>query len=189
MIHGDAGVFDRIAPLYDLVRPNVDPAAVERWLALAERPVERLVDVGGGPGTVASAAPVGERVVVDPSPAMLRRAARRGLATERGVAEDLPFDDDSVDAVLFVYSLHHVDDPDRALEEAARVLRPGGVLVVREVDSTDLVGRLLFRRSPHGDHEEVYLQPDALQRTLSTHGFDPTVIDRGIRFTVVGVAG
>lgn len=188
MMRGEAGRFDRIAPVYDWIRPDVEPATVDRWLAQAERPVERLVDVGGGPGTAAVASSVAERIVVDPSPRMLARARRRGLSTELGVAEDLPFEDDSVDVVLFVYSLHHVDDPDRALSEAARVLRPGGVLVVREVDSTGVVGRLLFRRSLHGDHDEAYLQPDGLGRTLSANGFDPTVVDRGLRFTVVGVA-
>ena len=189
MMHGDAGVFDRIATLYDWVRPDVDPTTVDRWLAFAERPVERLIDVGGGPGTVAGATTVQERVVVDPSPRMLARARRRGLETERGAAEDLPFEDDSVDVVLFVYSLHHVDDPHRALDEAARVLRPGGLLVVREVNSTGIVGRVLFGRSLHGDHEEAYLQPDALGGTIASHGFEPTVVDRGLRFTVVGVAG
>ena len=185
----DVHLFDRLAPVYDRVRPPLDPALVDGWLAHAERPVERLLDVGGGPGTAASAASVDERTVVDPSTRMLARAERKGLATERGVAEDLPVEDESVDAVLFVYSLHHTEDAGRALAEAARVLRPGGVVVVRDVDAKGILGRVMFRGEDHDEEAHAYFQPDALAATLADHGFETAVVDRGHRFTVVGVVG
>jgi SAM-dependent methyltransferase len=50
----------------------------------------------------------------------------------RGSAEALPLPDAAADAVLFLNSLHHVGDLDAALAEAARVLRPGGVVYVQE---------------------------------------------------------
>jgi len=59
-----------------------------------------------------------------------RAAAERGLSnvrTERGVAEELPFEDASFDLVLSRYSAHHWRDFDAGLREATRVLKPGGV--------------------------------------------------------------
>jgi SAM-dependent methyltransferase len=65
-------------------------------------------------------------VVIDRSSEMLALAARKGLATEKAVAERLPFADGSFDAAMLVSMLHHVADPGLALFEAQRILRPGG---------------------------------------------------------------
>lgn len=89
-----------------------------------------LLDVGTGPGFVASAAlDRGWRVTgLDVAPAMLQLAAGRapGARFERGSAEQLPFPDASFDAVVANFVLLHVSRPEAALAEVVRVLRRGG---------------------------------------------------------------
>ncbi len=94
-------------------------------------------DLGCGTGQVPEVlAPCVRRVIaVDDSAAMLQAARRRLRAREdvelrRGRLEALPIDDGALDAAACVLVLHHVPDPGRALAEAARVLRPGGRLLV-----------------------------------------------------------
>lgn len=103
----------------------------------------RVLIVGLGPGEDLHHLPptVTDVVAVEPSPSM-RRAAEPLIAKARSggttvelidaVAEDLPLADDSVDGVLFAYVLCSVDDPDRAVAEARRVIRPEGRLAVLE---------------------------------------------------------
>src|SRR5690242_15005468 len=70
--------------------------------------------------------------VIEPNPGMQRRAQKRlassGVEVERhvGYGEALPFEDASFDCVISTFTLCSVHDPVRTLEEAARVLRPGG---------------------------------------------------------------
>ncbi|PHQ47741.1 methyltransferase type 11, partial [Halorubrum sp. C3] len=51
---GDVGFFDRVAPLYDLAMPPADGEALAAGLDHAARPIERLLDVGGGSGRAAA---------------------------------------------------------------------------------------------------------------------------------------
>ncbi|MBI3770407.1 MAG: metalloregulator ArsR/SmtB family transcription factor [Deltaproteobacteria bacterium] len=94
-------------------------------------------DLGCGGGQVAEAlAPCVRRVIaVDDSAAMLQAARRRlrahpNVELRRGRLEALPIDDGALDAATCVLVLHHVPNPADALAEAARVLRPGGRLLV-----------------------------------------------------------
>ncbi|HIE11344.1 MAG TPA: class I SAM-dependent methyltransferase [Kiritimatiellae bacterium] len=97
------------------------------------------MEVGVGAGHFAAA--LGIRIGVDPSARMRRLAASRGIRVLDGAAEALPFGDGVFDAVLMVTTLCFVDDPDRAVEEIRRVLRPGGVVVVGLVDADSPLGR------------------------------------------------
>jgi SAM-dependent methyltransferase len=96
------------------------------------------VEIGVGTGRFA--APLGVGLGVDPAPAMLARAADRGVWPIRGVAEALPLRDDGVALALLVTTICFVDDLDRTLAEAARVLRPGGTLLVGFVDRDSPLG-------------------------------------------------
>jgi SAM-dependent methyltransferase len=103
---------------------------------------ERVLDVGCGAGhtALAFAARAAEVVALDLTPAMLEVA--RELARERGLenlsfecgdAMELPFPAASFDVVSCRLCAHHFESPERAVREAARVLRPGGVFLL--VDS------------------------------------------------------
>ena len=100
--------------------------------ALAGAPGRRLADIGGGTGNYAEALRDDgwDPVVIDREPAMLARAAAKGLETVEADAQRLPLPDAGFDAVMLVSMLHHVEDPAAALAEAQRVLRPGGHLAL-----------------------------------------------------------
>ncbi len=95
-----------------------------------------------GPGTGANLRYLDRERVrwigIDPNPFMrpylLREAERLGMAADcrMGTAYDLPVDDASVDAVICTLVLCSIDDPQRALGEVLRVLKPGGRLVFIE---------------------------------------------------------
>ena len=79
--------------------------------------------------------------MIDREPAMLARAAAKGLETIEGDAQRLPLEDASVDAAMLVSMLHHVEHPPAALAEARRILRPGGrlaLMVFTREDVADL---------------------------------------------------
>jgi ubiquinone/menaquinone biosynthesis C-methylase UbiE len=112
--------------------------------ALALEPDERVLEVGPGTGyytfEMAAALPAGQVDVFDIQQEMLdhvmREAERRGITNIRptlGDAQQLPFDDDTFDAAVLVTVLGEIPDQEQALSEIARVLRPGGRLVVGEL--------------------------------------------------------
>jgi SAM-dependent methyltransferase len=117
-------------------------------------PPARVADLGCGEGylTVETSRWAASVIAVDRSPEVLKRAralaARRRVANvtwKRGTLESLPIGDHTVDVALFSQALHHADDPARALGEAARILVPGGrvlVLDLREHDQTWVRERL-----------------------------------------------
>jgi SAM-dependent methyltransferase len=86
-----------------------------------------VLDVGCGEGELARHLPEGGWLGLDSSAEMLARAPQ---PTVRGDACALPFQDESFGSVALLYVLYHLPEPVRALAEARRVLRPGGLVVV-----------------------------------------------------------
>ena len=142
-----AGMFDAIAPRYDLLNHLLSVGIDRRWRAAAIRSLrltgrETLLDVCAGTADVALAArPHANRVVgVDFSGAMLAlgvqkvRAAGESSAITlvRGDAMRLPVADRSVDAITVAFGIRNVQRPEIACGEMARVLRPGGRLAILE---------------------------------------------------------
>ena len=99
--------------------------------AVRAGPGVRLLDVASGPGYVAAAAAERGAVAtgVDFSAPMVAASARLYSKANfrNGDAEALPFVDESFDAATMNFGLLHLGDPDKALAEACRVLRPGGL--------------------------------------------------------------
>ena len=105
-----------------------------------------LLDLGCGDGTLTvEMARFGSRVIgVDLNPEVLASARQRmdrlGFSHVTFMAENvkqLPIDSESIDAVIFSQSLHHLDDPGKSFHEAFRVLKPGGTAAVMELASHD----------------------------------------------------
>lgn len=109
--------------------------------------IRRLIPSNGsfgmeaGIGSGKFALPLGIRIGVEPSEAMAVRARTRGITAIPGTAEELPFSDCIFDHVLMVTTICYVDDVTRSLEEAFRVLKKGGSVVVGFVDRTSELGR------------------------------------------------
>jgi demethylmenaquinone methyltransferase/2-methoxy-6-polyprenyl-1,4-benzoquinol methylase len=143
-----AGMFDAIAPRYDLLNRLLSAGIDRRWrnaairsLALSGR--ETVLDVCTGTADVALAARRGgaARVVgIDFAGAMLtlglRKVAAAGdagtIALARADAMSLPVGDRTVDAVTVAFGIRNVERPDVACAEMARALRPGGRLAILE---------------------------------------------------------
>jgi len=105
------------------------------------------LDVACGPGivTAALAGNVREVVAFDLTPEMLARAhercAKAGLRNvifKEGSATDLPFPDDHFDIVVTRLSIHHFQEPRRALSEMRRVMRHDGTLVIADIVSSEI---------------------------------------------------
>ncbi|WP_227376743.1 class I SAM-dependent methyltransferase [Haladaptatus halobius] len=184
---GDVSHFDRVARFYDLFSPDADADILAEGLSQAERPVERVVDVAGGTGRAARALNADERIVLDASGKMLAQARARGLNCVRGDASRLPLRSESADAVVISDALHHVGNATATLSEIARVLRPLGVVVVREYNPATIRGRLLVRGEHLVGMNSRFFTPEELVRKLSDANLVPRVRNRGFDYTVAGV--
>jgi len=183
----DIGSFDRLASLYDRAMPPARAGPLRAGLDLAQRRVQRVVDLGGGPGRAVRRLGVDRPLVVDAAPGMVRRAGIRGIPGVVADAGRLPLRTESVDAVLIVDALHHMSGQEAVIGEAARVLRPGGVLVVREFDPDTLRGRALVRAERLLGFDSVFAGPDDLASHIAAADLSPNVLDRGFGYTVAGV--
>jgi SAM-dependent methyltransferase len=114
-------------------------AVRELWPAEADG-----IEIGVGAGHFAG--PLGIKTGIDPSAAMRKAAFRRGIQVEDGIAERVPFPGGRFGAALIVTTLCFVDDPEQAVREMLRVLRPGGYGVIGFVDRESALGQEYERK-------------------------------------------
>src|SRR4029077_18202290 len=129
-----AGQWDRLRD--DLFGDRVHLAALA---ALADGDAV-VGDLGCGTGQVSAAlASLCARVIAADASAAMRQPAKRRLAgldnidLRRGELETLPIDDERLDMATLMLVLHHVPEPEKALAEVARVLKPGGRVIVGDM--------------------------------------------------------
>ncbi|HPR36601.1 MAG TPA: class I SAM-dependent methyltransferase [Spirochaetota bacterium] len=102
------------------------------------------LDIGVGTGKFAI--PFGIKIGIDPSFEMAVKAKRSGIDVSLAVAEALPFKDEVFNFVLMVTSVCFFDDVNAAFNEAFRVLKPGGVIIIGFVDSESELGKRYIER-------------------------------------------
>lgn len=147
------GMFDRIAPVYDVMNRLMTAGLDRRWRRLAVdavvRPGDRVLDACCGTGDLAlEAERRGASVVgVDFSERMLERARRKSETVEwvLGDVLALPFADGELDAATVGFGVRNLDDLGAGLRELCRVLRPGGKLAVLEITRPRGILRPFFR--------------------------------------------
>lgn len=135
-------MFDRIAGVYDLMNSVMTAGLHHQWRARAVELAEvsagsRALDIATGTGDLAIAlAGAGATVVgADFSEGMLERARLKApqLTWQWADVRDLPYEDDSFEACTVGFGARNYGDLDAGLREMARVVRPGGKVVVLEI--------------------------------------------------------
>jgi demethylmenaquinone methyltransferase/2-methoxy-6-polyprenyl-1,4-benzoquinol methylase len=197
-------MFDRIAGFYDVMNSVMTAGLHHRWRARAAdlamlAPGGRALDVACGTGDLAielsrRVGPSGEVIGSDFSEEMLARAREKApeLRWEWGNALELPYDDGAFDASTVGFGARNFSDLDRGLSEMARVVRPGGRVVVLEITTphrpplstfysvwfdriVPLIGRLT------GEDEAYTYLPSSVKRFPGPEGLAAAMAGAGLR--------
>ncbi len=183
--------FGAVAAAYTTSVGHANPDALQQVVELAQpKATDRAIDIATGAGhTALAVAPhVAEMIAYDLTPQMLeetaRNAAERGLTnltTQQGAAEDLPYPDDSFDIVTVRVAPHHFADIKKSIQEMARIVKPGGRVVV--VDTT-------VPEDPTLDREINYIEKQrdpSHVRNYSPNQWRAMLEEAGLKIEHIGV--
>lgn len=173
--------FDEVAGQWDEMRAGFFPDAIrDKALAMAGvQAGDTAADIGAGSGFITEALlREGLQVIaVDQSETMLdvihRKFAGAGKVDCRnGDAQSLPIADEAVDHVFANMYLHHVESPHEAIKEMGRILKPGGKLVITDLDEHNYE----FLRIEHHDRWMGFKRED-VRRWFEQAGLKNVVVD------------
>lgn len=180
--HAAQAFFSRLAPEWDRLRSLHAPESVVEAAvleALSSKPIRNLVDLGTGTGRMLQLlAPRAARTVgLDASHAMLsvaranlEKAGLSRIELRQGDIYAPPFPRDTFDLVVIHQVLHYLDDPARAIREAARLVAPGGRILVVDFAPHNLE----FLRETQA-HRRLGFAPDQVANWLDEAGLDCTL--------------
>ncbi len=173
------GFFNWAAPAFNRLADRWSPESLDQiagWLRPYVGPDGRLLDVGGGTGALARRLARELRadvVVLDPTPEMLAYVPDEpGVSALLGLAEEIPLEDSSVDAVLVSDAFHHFRDQRGAVREFARVVRPGGGVVVLELDPRPWYMRVIVAVEKLLGEPGAFFTPDGMCAFMAEHGIE-----------------
>ncbi|HEV8102130.1 MAG TPA: class I SAM-dependent methyltransferase [Gaiellaceae bacterium] len=200
-------MFDRIAPVYDVMNRVMTAGLDIRWRRLAAqaavRPGDRVLDAACGTGDLAIAdrkAGAARVTGLDFSEKMLERARRKAdLEWIQGDMLALPFAEGTFDAATVGFGVRNVADLELALRELRRVLKPGGRLAILEITQArgplkpffslwfDRIVPLLGKVLPGGS-AYTYL-PESVKRFPTAEGLVELLVSSGfgeVEFRLLG---
>ena len=181
------GFFDWAAPFvrrYGDRFTEDDAQAIATWIGPAVGSAGRVLDVGGGSGQLAAllATTLEAHVtVLDPTAGMLAHVpSHERITAVAGTAEEMPLPDSGFDAIVVTDAFHHFRDQDAAVREFARVVRPGGTVLVLDLDPRLLAIRVIALAERLVGEPGAFMTPEDMCRFM---------LERNIRGECVAESG
>ena len=127
------------------------------------------LEVGVGSGRFA--APLNISIGIDPSKKAIELAKGRGVDVRSGIGEELPFKDSTFDYAAMIVTLCFVQDPDKVIIEASRVLKPKGKLVIGIVDKESFLRKSYQEKGSIFYEYALFFDIEEIVQILKTDGF------------------
>ncbi|MFP4466837.1 MAG: class I SAM-dependent methyltransferase [Candidatus Goldiibacteriota bacterium] len=141
----------------------------------------RFLEIGAGTGRFAEI--LGIKEGIDISKNMLKAARARGIRTVCAPAENLPFEDGVFDCVVFIVTLCFVKDPEKALNEAYRVLKSGGIVIAAVIDKNSRIGKKCRNKKSVFYENAAFFTAAEIKKMLKNAGFN---VDKTYRTLFAG---
>jgi ubiquinone/menaquinone biosynthesis C-methylase UbiE len=150
---------------------------------------DRIVDIGCGEGITLEKLvrlyPDRQIVGIDSEPENIEICQKQGLPVQYGTVFDLPFETNAIDCALFFEVIEHLDEPEKALAEINRVLKPTGrLIIVFPNDRMFIISRLLtgmIREAFYDAGHVMQWTPSIIRKALKAEGFS-SVATRNLPF-------
>ncbi len=166
--------FNLLAPIYNrLIKQRYPKELMENLDFNGEG---KLLEIGGGTGRFAAyfLDKVHEVIIIEPAEKMLRQIhiSYPEIEAIKGYAEELPFDDNSIDYVIVSDAFHHWSKQLDGLKEAYRVLKKDGFIAMEEIHPRTNWGRLIRWMEKLALMGSVFYTPEELMNLFSEVGFE-----------------
>lgn len=166
--------FDLIAPIYNRVHLGAR-RDFQRFYQLSHfNKSDRILDIGGGSGSVAKffINQVKEVSLVDSSHKMIKECQKQtGIKCYLAKAEDLPFEDNHFDKIIISDAFHHFQDQNKAMKEIDRILKAGGVVLIKEFNPDRFFGGLLEKVENILGMKSKFHSPQSLATLFQVYKF------------------
>ena len=127
------------------------------------------LEIGVGTGRFAYA--LGIKYGIDPSKNMIRIAEKRGVNVKQGYGERVPFEDNVFDYAAIIISICFVKNPQKVLEEANRVLRENGKIIIGIVDKESFLGKFYQKKTSVFYKQAKFLSVKEVMGLIEETGF------------------
>jgi ubiquinone/menaquinone biosynthesis C-methylase UbiE len=167
--------------LSDLSYKNNRPLLIE-LLDLTSNDI--LLDIGGGTGMIidqllAKSSCEGYIVEVEQKKLLYAAKKRKNINLVNASADFIPFPYEYFNKVMSIVAFHHFSDQNSALEEIKRVLKPGGLLVLNEIDPSTFKGKIVsFGENTIKKMNCKYYSPSQLHEKIKGHAYQEISITR-----------
>lgn len=183
--------FDLVSPIFDKAAPGSRRSFEKIEKLGGFQDSDTVLDLGGGSGRIARffVGKVREITVADSSRGMVAQCQKRqGLSCILASAEQLPFEDGSFDKVIIVDAFHHFSSQKAVAGEVARVLKPGGRLIIEEYNPKRVLGFLIKLMEKILNMHSRFYAPEELQEFWVEAGFGVELVDEGrTEYYILGV--